>query len=359
MGRAYPNPLVGCVVRSKSQKILSTGFHSIYGQEHAEVAALKSLDLNVTEGALLTVSLEPCNHFGKTPPCTELILEKKIGHVFFVSSDPNPLVSGQGIARLALQGVKVTKLSEFEPLGQEINQQFFRQFVSADHVRDKFLIGLKIAMTRSGVYAQQLSSKKWITGVRSREYGHCLRAFYQSIVVGSKTVLLDNPRLDIRHPLINGFKNKRVVLDPDFSLEKKLHSSDVFSDKENPTILVIRRKNNLKTQLKSVEQSQGVKIEYFEDLSADNGINGAFSFKSLFSAISKKYRLNSFLIEGGAATWSLALDQKCVDRLHLFLAQTPDASFQHPVYFSHPLLKQALLDRQIELGSDIYEERSL
>lgn len=359
MGRAYPNPLVGCVVRSKSQKILSTGFHAMYGQEHAEVAALKSLDLTATEDALLTVSLEPCNHFGKTPPCTELILEKKIGHVFFVSSDPNPLVSGQGIAKLALQGVKVTKLSDFESLGREVNQQFFRQFISDDHVRDKFLIGLKIAMTRSGVYAQHLSSKKWITGVRSREYGHCLRAFYQSIVVGSKTVLLDNPRLDIRHPLLIGLKNKKIILDPDFSLENELRSSEVFRDKENPTILVIRRKNDLKTQPKSVEQSQGVIIEYFEDLSVASSVDGAFSFKSLFSAIGKKYRLNSFLIEGGAATWNLALDQKCVDRLHLFLAQTPDASFQDPVYFSHPLLKKALLDRQIELGSDIYEERSL
>ena len=195
-GKTSPNPMVGCVVLNKKGDIISTGYHKKYGKFHAERDAL--LKINKNKGHTLIVNLEPCCHFGKTPPCTDIILEKGIKEVVFGMKDPNPIVAGKGLEILKKAGIKLIgpileneckKLNEFFIKNKTTNMPF---------------VAIKTATTIDGKIATKSGDSKWITSEKARNKGRQLRKKYDAILTSSSTVIADNP--EMRH------KNK-IILD--------------------------------------------------------------------------------------------------------------------------------------------------
>lgn len=214
LGRTYPNPLVGCVI-VKDGKVLSEGYHQQYGGWHAERNAI----LNYESGRLnygarssqevrnstLYVNLEPCSHYGKTPPCADLIVESGVKRVVCCNDDPNPLVSGRGFAKLEAAGIEVVRhLLEAE--GRELNRRFFT-FMEK---RRPYII-LKWAESADGYMAPQTKGSYWISDAHQTRMSHRLRATEAAILVGSQTYLDDRPRLTLRH--YEGRQPLRIVLD--------------------------------------------------------------------------------------------------------------------------------------------------
>lgn len=203
MGRVNPNPLVGAVI-VKQGKIIGQGFHEKYGGPHAERNALKSCMEN-PEGAALYVTLEPCCHYGKTPPCTEAIIKSGIKKVFIACQDPNPEVAGKGIDTLRTAGIEVvTGILREE--GERLNEVFFHCI----QTNTPFVV-MKYAMTMDGKIAAAWGDSKWITGEEARKNVHLDRGRYSSIMVGVRTVIKDNPLLTCR---MSGGRNPiRIVCD--------------------------------------------------------------------------------------------------------------------------------------------------
>lgn len=190
LGKTWPNPPVGAVV-VKNKKIVGAGYHRKAGGSHAEVVALRKAGRRA-QGASLYVTLEPCCHFGRTPPCVDAITRAKVKHVFFGTRDPHPMVRGKGIARLKKNGVQVTN----HVLGETCREliHFFEHRVRTGVP----FVTCKVALTLDGKIARADGTSKWITGSSCRRYVHHLRNQYDAIVVGSGTVHEDNPRLTVR-----------------------------------------------------------------------------------------------------------------------------------------------------------------
>ncbi|MCF0156146.1 MAG: bifunctional diaminohydroxyphosphoribosylaminopyrimidine deaminase/5-amino-6-(5-phosphoribosylamino)uracil reductase RibD, partial [Veillonella sp.] len=189
-GFAAPNPMVGAVV-VKDGHIIGEGYHHQAGQAHAEVNAL-AMAGDQAQGATLYVTLEPCAHYGKTPPCANLVVEKGISHVVIGSVDPNPLVAGKGIAILEAAGITVeTGLLEEECIA--MNQDFFTYIQSK-----RPFVTLKSAMSLDGKIATRTGQSQWITSEGARADGHILRATHQAMLVGIGTILADDPSLNAR-----------------------------------------------------------------------------------------------------------------------------------------------------------------
>ena len=195
-GWTNPNPMVGAVI-VKDGKIIGEGYHKKYGELHAERNAIASLTESA-EGAVIYVTLEPCCHHGKTPPCTEAIIEQKNRKVVIGSRDPNPKVAGKGVQILRDHGVEVeTGLLEEECLS--LNEIFFH------YITTKMpYVAMKYAMTLDGKIASFSGDSKWVTGEKAREHTHFLRKKYRGILVGIGTVLADDPMLHVR---VEGWKS--------------------------------------------------------------------------------------------------------------------------------------------------------
>lgn len=223
LGSTAPNPMVGCVIVHKD-RIIGEGFHRMYGGPHAEVMAINSvLDITLLTDSVLYVNLEPCSHFGKTPPCTGLICEKNIPAVISGTLDPNPIVSGKGIQFLKEKGMNVvTDILKAECIN--LNKRFF-----TFHMKKRPFIILKWAQTKDcfiDVDRQEHGTKRitWITDEASRRLVHKWRAEEQAILVGSRTVMMDNPRLTTRN--WPGKNPLRLVIDREGSLSGNLKILD-------------------------------------------------------------------------------------------------------------------------------------
>lgn len=223
LGSTAPNPMVGCVIVHKD-RIIGEGFHRMYGGPHAEVMAINSvLDITLLTDSVLYVNLEPCSHFGKTPPCTGLICEKNIPAVISGTLDPNPIVSGKGIQFLKEKGMNVvTDILKAECIN--LNKRFF-----TFHMKKRPFIILKWAQTKDcfiDVDRQEHGTKRitWITDEASRRLVHKWRAEEQAILVGSRTVMMDNPRLTTRN--WPGKNPLRLVIDREGSLSGDLKILD-------------------------------------------------------------------------------------------------------------------------------------
>ena len=228
-GHTDPNPLVGAVI-VKDGRIIGEGYHEVYGSLHAERNALKKCTED-PRGADMYVTLEPCCHYGKQPPCTLALIEAGIRHVYVGSSDPNPKVAGKGIAQLKEAGIEVTENFMKEEC-DALNPVFFHYISTKEPY-----IALKYAMTADGRIATDNGKSQWITGPKAREHVHKLRNRYKGILVGIGTVLADDPMLTCR---IDGGRNPiRIVLDTHLSIP--LNSKLVQSAKEVPLIVVCGR----------------------------------------------------------------------------------------------------------------------
>lgn len=218
LGQVSPNPLVGCVIVHDG-KIIGEGWHQEYGGPHAEVNAVESVsDKSLLKDSTVYVTLEPCAHFGKTPPCADLLVSHLVKKVVIANKDPFPLVNGGGIEKLQRAGI-VVEVGVLAETGREINKRFF----SAVEKERPYII-LKWAQTADGFIARENFDSKWISNEHSRRLVHKWRAEEDAILVGTNTARYDNPTLNVRnwqgkHPL-------RLVVDKNLNLDSQLNLFD-------------------------------------------------------------------------------------------------------------------------------------
>ena len=302
-GSVSPNPLVGCVI-VKNNRVIASGYHEVFGGPHAEINAFRKSKAKV-EGATLYVNLEPCSHFGKTPPCVDTVIEKKISRVVIGTLDPNPLVSGRGVKKLQEAGIEVVS-GVLEADCRELNKFFFK------HIQTKIpYVTLKIAQTLDGKIATRTNDSKWITGEESRKQVHQMRGEYDAVLIGSRTAKIDDPELTVR--LSEGRNPKRVVLDSDLSLPLSLK---LFRNNPEQNVFVITAKDTLlkkKTKLKQLSDL-GVKV-----VAVARNTDKKVNLRQALSELGKT-GISSVMVEGGSKIFTAFLRAGLVDELNIFIA---------------------------------------
>lgn len=298
-GRTSPNPMVGAVV-VKDEKIIGTGYHKKAGAPHAEVHALAEAG-EKAEGADLYITLEPCNHFGRTPPCTEAIIKAGIKRVMIALEDPNPLVCGKGIQRLRSSGVEVyERIMEEE--AKRLNEVFLK------YIRTKLpFVALKAAISLDGKIATETGQSQWITGEEARLNGHMLRNTYDAILVGIGTVKADNPSLTCRLPDGEGRDPVRVIVDSKLSI--------------SPQARVLHLNSPAPTIVATTEQAPQERIREIEKLAEVIVVNEGplVSLPSLLEKLGEQ-AITSVLVEGGGKINGSFLRQQLVDKYYFYVA---------------------------------------
>ena len=325
LGTTYPNPLVGSVI-VRENKIIGEGWHFKSGMPHAEVNAIADvMETNLLKDATIYVSLEPCSHFGKTPPCADLIIEKGIKKVVIGSTDPNPKVAGRGIKKLMEAGCEVI-VGVLENECNELNKRFF-----TFHRKKRPYIFLKWAETADGFIAPKNEERKekkpfWITNAFSRQFAHKMRAEEMAILVGTNTVLQDNPSLTVRD--WNGENPIRVVIDRNLKIPQDF---SVF-DGNAETIVFTESKNSISESL----PLRGDKEGCFQIETID------FS-KSLPEQICEalfQRNIQSIIIEGGAKTLQSFLDSNLWDEALVFKGNVTFGDGISAPFFNGKLISQ-------------------
>ena len=299
-GRGYvnPNPMVGAVV-VKDGEIVGKGWHKFYGGPHAEVYALDEAG-EKAEGATIYVTLEPCSHFGKTPPCAEKIKKMKIKKCVIACLDPNPIVAGRGKKILEEAGIEVV-VGVREKEAKELNKVFMKYITE----KNPYLF-LKCAITLDGKIATNERDSKWITNEKSREKVQFLRHEYMGIMVGINTLINDNPRLTAR--IENGVNPFRIVVDP--YLRTPLESNFVNMADDNKSIIVTSKENEKNNKITELE-NKNVKIIYMEGYD--------FSVHEILKKIGE-LKIDSVLLEGGSFLISKAFKENRIDGGEIFIA---------------------------------------
>ncbi len=293
-GWTNPNPMVGAVI-VKGGVIIGQGYHQKVGSPHAEIEALKSTTASL-KGATLYVNLEPCAHHGRTAPCSEAIIGSGISRVVCATTDPNPLVQGQGIQQLQAAGIAVA-IGIRSKQAEQLNEAFF-----TFHNKQRPFIALKFAASLDGKLATHTGDSKWITNEAARTFSRSLRAKYQSILVGINTVIQDDPNLGARQP---GKKDPlRIILDS--RLQVPLNSQ-VLRD-SNVLIATTTQAPSLKK--KQLEQ-QGVQIITLS--------NDATPVSELVQRLRER-GIISVLVEGGGGVLGSFIDEKVIDKVYAFYA---------------------------------------
>jgi len=308
-GKVSPNPLVGCVIVDVNGHRIGAGYHKKYGGAHAEVEAVQSVETpDALKDATVYVTLEPCSHHGKTPPCADLLASLPIKRVVIAQKDPNPLVNGSGIEKLRAHGIDVS-LGVLEQEAEQLNeffnhaQRFGRPFVT-----------LKIAQTVDGFLTAANGDSQWITGKAARKKVHEWRSYYDAIMIGRQTAMADNPKLTVRH--VRGRQPMRVVLDGPFSLPRELH---LFSDKHEAKTTVITW--NKEASLDYVDPMiKLMKHNYFRgNVIQVAKKEGHVDLREAISALDS-IGVQSILVEAGQQLGSALLREGLVDKVELFLA---------------------------------------
>lgn len=299
-GHTSPNPLVGAVI-VKDNRIIGEGYHEYYGGNHAEVNAIENATEDV-EGATIYVTLEPCSHFGKTPPCAKKIVESKFAKVVIGMTDPNPLVAGRGIRIIREAGIEVVT-GVLEEDVKELNEVFIKYILTK-----KPFCYMKYAMTLDGKIASWSGDSKWITSEKSRKYVHDIRQKVSAIMVGIGTVLADDPSLTTRRDSDMDKDAVRVILDTRcrIPLDAK----------------VLNLESSVRTII-ATGSSYDEKIEALREKGAEVIVTplkeNRIDIKWLFDELGRM-GLDSVLLEGGATTNYSALEAGVVDKVMAFVA---------------------------------------
>ncbi len=299
LGSTSPNPLVGAVI-VKDGNVIGSGYHERAGSAHAEINALRDAGGD-TAGATLYINLEPCNHYGKTPPCTPEIIKSKISRVVIGMEDPNPVVSGRGIKRLRDAGIEVSvRIMKDESI--RLNEAYVK-FITT---KTPF-VTLKIASTLDGKTADASGNSKWITGESSRRMVHRIRSWVDAVLVGVGTVKRDDPLLTVRN--VKGTNPHRIVVDSRLSIP--LNSSIIKRVKDTDTIIA----TTYKAPVKRVEEVRKKGVELVFLPYKENGVD----LNGLMEELGER-DISSLLIEGGTRLATSALRQGIVDKLLFFFA---------------------------------------
>ena len=310
-GKGYtaPNPLVGCVIYSREGVLVGQGYHERFGQAHAEINALRSVkDRSDLLDATVYVTLEPCSHHGKTPPCAHELAKYPFKRIVVAMTDPNPKVDGKGIAYLRSKGITVVA-GVLEEEARKLNEVFLFNMRFG-----KPYVILKVAQTLDGYIAAPDGDSRWISGKEARKRVHQWRSEYDAVMVGRNTALLDNPRLTVRH--VSGRQPRRIVIDGPGTLSTDLH---LFSDiHEEKTIRVTCNPN-----LAAREEDQALGLlqpDYFRGQTVHvSELNGHCNLEQAISRIGE-LGVSSILVEAGSQLASALVRENLVDKLHVFIA---------------------------------------
>ncbi len=299
-GQTSPNPMVGALI-VKDGRVLSRGYHKRAGLPHAEVEALKKMDFKA-QGCSLYVNLEPCNHHGRTGPCTEAIIQSGISKVFIGSLDPNPHVQGQGSQKLQAAGLKV-KSGILAERCQKLNA-WFEKYITTGLP----YITLKLAASLDGKIATCQGDSKWISNPKSRHIVHRMRMAHDAVMVGTNTVLQDNPRLSCRLVVKRKVKQPvKVILDPLLSTPK---DANLFTSSKSKTIIFTSQGMGSRG---NQYHHGSVKIE---EVSSSQGLLNLEEILGCLGAQS----ITSILVEGGGYLGTNLLKNGLVDKMMLFIA---------------------------------------
>lgn len=285
--KTYPNPKVGAVIFDDEGKIVSEGFTQEYGRDHAEADALRKIGFKAP-GFNIAVTLEPCNHYGKTPPCAKAILEADIKAVFVAKEEENKKACG-GIEFLRQNGVKCALVNGFAPYVEEINRFFFKG------IRTNLpWVTAKIALSSDGFITDKVGERCMISGNEAQIYVHKLRSEHSAIAVGANTVNIDDPMLTVR--LVEGFDPQPVIFSRNFSLN--LNSKIMERD---PIIFTSANKaHEIKAKIEILPEN--------------------FELKYALSILYTKYKINSVLVEGGADLVKAFMEAGMVDEFQLIVS---------------------------------------
>lgn len=309
VGHTSPNPVVGCVIVSEDGNIIGEGYHEKYGQAHAEVNAVESVEnSDLLKNASVFVTLEPCSHHGKTPPCADYLSKLPIRRVVIAMKDPSPQVNGKGIKKLTEQGIKV-ETGVLQKESEALNEawlhklEFSRPFVT-----------LKIAQTADGYITAPNGDSKWISGKESRKLVHIWRSKQDAVLVGRNTAINDNPSLTVR--MVEGRQPMRIVIDGPLELPSKLN---LLSDQHEERTIIITH-NSEKAEQVADPMLKMLQSNYFRGkVLITDKYQGHTDLKKALTLLGDE-GVNSVLIEGGQQLSSALLKRGLVDRLKLFIA---------------------------------------
>ena len=305
------NPRVGCVI-VRNGVIIGSGWHETRGSAHAEVAAFSNMKSNgaSAHGATLYVTLEPCSHYGLTPPCVNRIIEEGISRVVIGMIDPNPEVNGRGINALVNAGIEVVMISECGEDGRIIEAEC--KWVNRGFIRRVTLgrpwITIKAAVSLDGMVALADGTSKWITGIEARTAAHAMRAEHDGILVGIGTILKDDPELTVR--LVKGRSPVRVILDTHLNTPENAKAIG-----DGTVIICGKSAGDLKSYKRIAFEKMGVKVTtvHLEE-------NGHISLKEALKLLARDIGIQRLLVEGGAAIHSSFIESGFADSAALFFA---------------------------------------
>ena len=296
-GFTEPNPLVGAVV-VKNHRVVAAGYHRKYGADHAERDALGKAPVGSTT---LYVTLEPCIHFGKTPPCVPLVIEKKIKRVVVAMKDPNPLVNGKGIQRLKESGIAV-EVGVLADMACKLNRHYIK-YIS----RKMPYVTLKAGVSMDGKLTDKYRKSQWVTSEELRTFSHTLRGEFSAIMTGANTVIDDNPQLDIREKAWGSKKLYRIIPDTHNTLDTRLR---VFKDQEQFPLILFSSK-------KAENRTPKVKNHFFVTPDTENRLN----LREILDVLYQQ-EIASVMVEGGGRLFNSFLQENLYDEIILFQAGT-------------------------------------
>jgi diaminohydroxyphosphoribosylaminopyrimidine deaminase/5-amino-6-(5-phosphoribosylamino)uracil reductase len=317
-GNVSPNPMVGCVI-VHNDKIIGEGYHQVYGGAHAEVNAINNVEnKDLLKESVVYVNLEPCSHYGKTPPCADLLIKHQLKKVVIANKDPNPLVNGKGIQMLKSAGIEVV-IDVLQEEGIVLNKVFFTH-----KIQQRPYIVLKWAQSADGFMGKE-NERVTISGEVAQLYSHKLRYTYDAIMVGTKTAIVDNPKLTDR--FWNGRQPLRIIIDKNLTVPQSNH----LLDKSCPTIIY-----NLQKEEHTDINLSYVKLEGEDDL----------IFKIIDSLNSKE--IASLVVEGGAVTLQKFIDLDIWDEINIIQSKNNLIHFgiRSPVF-------RGIVEQNLDLDKDI------
>lgn len=300
IGKTSPNPMVGAVIVANG-KIIGQGYHKKCGDHHAEINAINSAKKNI-KGSTFYITLEPCSHYGRTPPCVDALIQENPGRVVVGSLDPNPEVNGKGVKILRSKGIKVdVGICESECM--QLNEHYFK-FIKTGMP----YITVKYAQTLDGRIATKSGDSQWISSEASRRYVHRLRSMNQGIMVGAGTVVADNPQLTVRH--VRGKNPFRIIVDSKLRIPIK---SYVLTD-ANVCLTIIATTSSAPTVKITAIKKLGVEVWV-----ARKERNGRVSLRDLLKKLGKR-EIVSVLVEGGSEVITSLLKANLVDKMIIPIA---------------------------------------
>lgn len=297
-GQTTPNPIVGAVV-VKNGRIIGKGYHGRAGFAHAEVIALEQAGIKA-QGAALYVTLEPCVHFGRTPPCVDMIIRKGIKEVIVGMLDPNPLNNGKGIQMLRLHNIKV-ETGVLENELKKANEVFIKYIV-----KKMPFITVKVGQSLDGKISTKTGESKWITSDKSRAYAHRLRAGYDAIMVGVNTVLRDNPKLEV---WFSKKQPKKIIIDSQLSIPQ---DANIFLGNQEVIIVTLPVKSGQETENRKALTQKATILEVKEK-------SGQINLKDMMKKLAA-LGITNILIEGGGTLIGSLFDDGLVDKVLFFIS---------------------------------------